>query len=75
MNIKKKNPSRWIVLTLLLATLLAQVSCRTNCTCKAYDGTVVEYTEEELNDYGWSCSEMEDRYHSGLAYAVCDKSF
>ncbi|MBR6990838.1 MAG: hypothetical protein IKH97_01295 [Bacteroidales bacterium] len=61
----------FIILPLLL-TILAQ-SCNKRCQCIAYNGGTVEYSTEELDALGKTCSEM--RYYDGLTtqrYTVCD---
>lgn len=57
-----------------LLLLLATASCRKGCTCYAYNGDVVAYTEEEMESLGYDCHELEDINGGGL-YSICDKSF
>lgn len=56
----------------ILACLAALcISCHKVCRCYAYSGTVDEYSQEELDRMGHSCSGMEDADY-GLVYSICE---
>ena len=64
--------STGLLLMVLLATL-STTSCNKRCQCIRYDGGIDEYSTEDVNALGKSCSEM--IYFQGLAtqrYSVCD---
>lgn len=53
--------------------LLTLQSCHKRCQCIGYNGGIVEYTPEEVNAQGKTCSNM--IYYEGLAtqrYSVCE---
>lgn len=63
-----------ILFLLLLITLLSLSSCRRTCTCYTYNGNIVEFSEEELDELGLECVELES-YTGGGLYSLCEKTF
>ena len=60
------------IVFLLCLMLLLFVGCKKKCRCYRYDGNVEEFTKEELDDRGTTCSGMED-FHDGNVYSLCEK--
>ena len=57
-----------IIPLLLLALLLG--ACHKTCLCKGYDGGEYEFSAEEIDDLGRSCTNMRD-YPVPSYYSVC----
>ena len=61
---------------ILLLTLLVGVftlsSCEMTCRCYHYNGTIDEYTAEELKELDYTCGQMKD-IDLGLRYSLCEK--
>ncbi|MBQ0015653.1 MAG: hypothetical protein KBT04_01550 [Bacteroidales bacterium] len=65
---------RWQHITFLLiivVTLLACTSCHKNCRCYGFDGTVTDFTRDEVNDGGGSCPSMIAQYDMRY-YSLCE---
>ena len=66
---------RLLLLTLAVTAVLTLFSsCHRTCTCITYNGNYVEYTDEELEEMGLSCVELE-RFSGGGLYSICEKTF
>ena len=50
---------------------LATASCHKSCTCQAYDGSLREYTPEEVDAHGGSCAGMIE-LAGARHYSVCN---
>lgn len=58
---------------LAVALLMLTLSCNKRCQCYRYDGGYVEYSTDDLETLGKTCSEM--IYYEGLAtqrYSMCE---
>ncbi len=64
-----KHKSLILIVVALLA--LCCTACHNTCTCYAFNGTVDEYSPEELDEYNRSCEDME-YYNMGLVYSYCE---
>ncbi|MDY5968685.1 MAG: hypothetical protein SPJ13_01535 [Bacteroidales bacterium] len=53
------------------AVSLACASCQKVCRCYAYDGTLVDFSQEDLSQMGHTCSGMENT-DFGLVYSMCE---
>ena len=58
--------------TALLAVSVS--SCRKTCTCHHYNGSIVEFSQDDLEAYGRSCADMININH-GLTYGLCERTF
>lgn len=59
-----------LIIVALLGTLCC-TSCRKTCRCYGFDGSVDEYSREELSELGRTCSGMEN-INFGLTYSICE---
>lgn len=62
---------------LLLASILFALtlaSCEMKCRCYRYNGEILEFTPDELDAMGYTCTEMED-FDLGFTYSLCEKVF
>ena len=56
--------------SLLLLTMLLG-SCHKTCTCTRYDGAIVSYSADEVDDRGTTCANMV--FQSGVRYySICE---
>lgn len=54
---------------MLLTMLLG--SCHKTCTCTRYDGAIVNYSADEVDDRGTTCANMV--FQSGVQYySICE---
>lgn len=60
-----------ILITIALIAAFACTSCHKTCRCYGFDGSVDEYSREELADLGRSCTGMEN-INFGLTYSLCE---
>lgn len=58
---------------LLLAALLSlgMAGCHKTCTCYAYNGGVDEFSQDELDSLGYSCTTIA-KINYGLTYSLCE---
>lgn len=65
------------ILTLLLIVLTGFCfsSCKKTCRCWHYNGSVTEYSKEELDHMDQVCSTMTTDYNFGLTYSLCEWVF
>lgn len=61
-----------ISVLVLSAGILSLSSCERTCRCYHYNGSVDEYTPEELEELDYSCAQMKD-IDLGLRYSLCEK--
>lgn len=60
-----------LAILLLIACLNA---CQKTCRCYHYNGDIIEYDVEELQEQGLSCIDMEN-INLGLTYSLCERVF
>lgn len=65
-----------IFLLIVLASMAVASlnSCQRNCRCYHYNGSIKEYTLEELEELGYTCNDMTS-FNLGLTYSLCEKTF
>lgn len=51
--------------------LLCCTSCKKTCRCYRYDGSGAEFSKEELDEMGYSCTGLE-QINMGLTYSICE---
>lgn len=65
-----------IILIVLLATLALTTSCKRTCRCYHFNGSIVEYSEEALDEIGVVCTQMAgSAYNYGLTYSDCSWTY
>lgn len=69
----KKNS---LLLLAVLALLAMTTSCERTCRCQHYNGTIVEYSEAEIEEMGQVCTQMSGySYNYGLTYSSCEWAY
>lgn len=61
-----------VLLFVMVLFSLASVSCDRQCHCYGFDGDHMFYTEEDLEEIGYVCTDMAIHYGSGLYYSLCE---
>lgn len=64
-----------LLLFAALAVVLLCTSCKKTCRCYAYDGNIIDYDIEYLQEQQISCSNYKYYYDNGLTYSMCERAF
>ena len=62
-----------ILISLVLLALFSLSSCKRVCHCVRYNGVIDEFTQEELDEKGYECLELDTyQYNFGKTYSRCE---
>ena len=60
-----------ILLTIILSSILLFASCQKTCRCYQYNGSVRDYSQQDVKNHGGSCSDM--KYQANYQfYSLCE---
>lgn len=67
----KRNTKKFLLAVVAILSF-TYVSCERQCHCYGFDGDQVFYTEDDLEEIGFVCTDMAIHYGSGLYYSLCE---
>ncbi|MBR1516937.1 MAG: hypothetical protein IJ620_02175 [Bacteroidales bacterium] len=62
---------RLFVILLFALVALCATACQKTCRCYGYDGTATDYSRDEVEELGGSCSGLIYMYNSRY-YSLCE---